>query len=369
MEMTEEIKKAFLNLCEKASTSDSKNLANLFYRSEDMDEFEIPSFQNFLRNNEVLCERVVSVNNASGEKEETGPVVRVFYSYKSAKSEKPVSTEYTWFAFRKSDTGDWKVTGKGVYLKHLSQIRQWRRLEGDRITHYFDYSIKKSMDSIHAGCAHDEYKKLEEYMEEEGLESPLDYFVFDDEKSLSELGFEASTAGFDWIFSNQPCDLFQMCSQRLRRLNGRIPRFFLFGFSAYYAQFAAEGRYPVFNISKESFSGKVAEIMEGLPMDKATKLCSNVEFDQWAQYVALFTVMSRANVHPHTTMLLILSSFIKFLMESPDIGSSPSIRKEQLLKTFKNGTTENFENVFKEVTGMKLRKADKLWRKFLKKAK
>ncbi len=368
--MSTELKETFAKLCETARGKGMDQLKSFFRRPSDMDEFEIESFQNFLKNNKVFFEKVEELGKPSTDSEEEGQIARLFYAYQPPKAEKPILSDYTWFAFQKTpESGEWKVTGKGAYLKRLAQVGEWRVIKGESMNHFFDYSIKKSMDHINAGCAQDEYSKLLEYMEEKAPDTPMDCFVFDDEKSLPEIGLEAGTAGVDWVFSNQPCDLFQITSHLMRQLNSRVPRFFLFGFSAYYAQFVAEGRYPVVNASKDDFTQKAAEFFNEMPPDKMTKLVSNVEFDHWAQYVAFMIIMSKKGVHPHTIMLLISASFIQFLAESPDLGSSPEIRKEKILKLMKKGTTENFENLFKETTGLKLRKVDKLWRKWLKKAK
>lgn len=358
--MNTEIMDAFTGLCEAAKGKKNRDLLEFFYRPEDMDEFEVSSFQDFLKRYEVTFHKVLELGD--------GDLVRVFYSYIPEGSTDPVSTDYTWFPFRKTqENGTWKETGKGTYLKYLAELKGWRKIEGEKISHYFDYSIKKSMDAIHAECAQVEYVKLLEYWGEKGPDVPIDYFVFDDEKSLPELGLEASASGYDWVFSNHPCDLFQLATQALRGWNSRVPRFFLFGFSAYYAQFVAEGRYPVFNISRQEFSEQVHRILEGLPPEKITRLASNIDFDRWAQYVAFFAVISRMGAHPHTIMLLISSSFVTFLFESDAIGSSPADRKEKILKVLKEGTTENFEDTFKKVVGIKLKKADKLWRKALRK--
>lgn len=358
------LQEIFLRLCEEAKKKESRDLGGLFLSPEDMREFEIPSFQNFLKHNEVAFHKAVPLGGLSDEKEGEADFVRVFYSYKPEKGLEPVSTEYTWFAFQKDmEKGKWKVAGKGAYLKRLAEIQNWRKIDGERIHHHFDYSIKKSMDPIHAGCAQGEYERLLKFFEEKGPDFPLDYFVFDGEKSLPEIGLEAGVSGRDWVFSNQPCDLFQLCSHLLRRLNGKIPRFFLYGFSVYYAQFIAEGRYPVVHASKEVFSEEAANIMKNIPPEKITKLVSNVEFDRWVQYVAFFTLVSNFRMHPHTAMLLISCSFVKFLFESEEFGSSPEERKAKVLNTLKKGTTEDFEDVFKKNMGLKLKKADKLWRK------
>lgn len=365
--MTAKPQEIFIRLCEEAKKKDSRDLAGLFRSPEDMDEFEIPSFQNFLKHNEVAFHKAVAVGDSSQEKTEETDFVRVFYSYTPEKGRAPVSTEYTWFPFQKDpEKGEWKVSGKGAYLKRLSERQGWRRIDGEKIRHFFDYSIKKSMDPIHAGCVQGEYERLTKFFEEKAPDSALDYFVFDGEKSLPEIGLEAGTAGRDWVFSNHPCDLFQLCSHFLRRLNEKIPRFFLYGFSAYYAQFIAGGRYPVFNASKEVFQEETKNIMESIPVEKLTKLVSNVEFDRWAQYAAFFSLVSRSSVHPHTALLLMSCSFVKFLFESEETGGSPEERKAKILMALKKGTTEDFEDVFKKSMGLKLKKADKLWRKEVK---
>lgn len=369
--MEKELEQAFTGLCESARKNETRTLPDLFDSPEAMDEMELPSLRHFLAQNEVSLSRVEFMESAPGAAGDTD-LARVFYSYRHSKLKKemePVSTEYTWFLFRKTEGGAWKAASKGAYLRRLAETRRWRRIEGERIVHHFDYSIKKSMDSIHAGCAQEEYARLLEFLGETGRASPLDYFVYNDEKSLPELGLEAGASGTRWIFSAQPCDLFQMTCQVLKAVNGRLPRFPLFGFAAYYTQFVAGGRYPIFPFSAEELPKKAAEAIKEIPPAAIGQLTSNVEFDRWAQMVSYFVHVSRKPFSAQFFLLLYASSFVKFLFESEEIGATPGERKEKILKVLKRGDGENFESIFKETAGLKLRKAEKSWLKALAKGR
>ena len=369
--MKAELEKAFTDLREAARKNDVRILPSLFDGPEAMDEMEVPSLRHFLAQNEVALHRVEVMDPAPGKEE--ADLARVYYSYRPNKLKKeaePFASEYTWFLFRKAPGGgSWKAAGKGTYLKRLAEIRQWRRIDGERIVHYFDYSIKKSMDAIHAGCAQQEYAGVLDFLGEKGGSFPLDYFVYDDAKSLPELGLEAGASGAHWVFSGHPCDLFQLSCHSLKGVNGRVPRFFLFGFAAYYTHIVAGGRYPIFNFSREEFPQKAAEMLRDMPPAAIGLVVSNVEFDRWAQVVSYFLHLSRKPFSAQTLLLLSSSSFVKFLFESEDIAPTAMERKEKVLKVLKKGNADNFENVFKETVGLKLRKVEKSWLKALAKGR
>jgi len=369
--MKTELEKAFTDLCAAAGKNDARLLPDIFDAPEAMDEMEVPSLRHFLSQNEVVLHKVEAMDPAPGTEE--ADLARACYSYRPNKLKKeaePFSSEYTWFLFRKAPgSATWKAADKGLYLKRLSETREWRRMEGEKIRHYFDYSIKKSMDSINAGCAQQEYAGVLDFLGEKGGSFPLDYFVYDDAKSLPELGLEACASGARWVFSGHPCDLFQLSCHSLKSVNGRIPRFFLFGFAAYYTHIVAGGRYPIFNFSREEFSQKAAEMLRDMPPTSVGLVASNVEFDRWAQVVSYFLHLSRKPFSAQTLLLLYASSFIKFLFESEDIAPTAIERKEIILKVLKKGNADNFENVFKETVGLKLRKAEKLWLKALAKGR
>jgi oligoendopeptidase F len=65
-------------------------------------------------------------------------------------------------------------------------------------------------------------------------------------------------------------------------------------------------------------------------------------------------------------VFLITASFFKFLFESEAVSESPDIRKKRIIEILKTGKENDFEDTFKKLTGLKIKKAEKLWKKDLK---
>ena len=82
--------------------------------------------------------------------------------------------------------------------------------------------------------------------------------------------------------------------------------------------------------------------------------------------VSIMSILSQQAAHPNLMVFLITASFFKFLFESETVGESPDIRKKRIIEILKTGKENDFEDTFKKLTGLKIKKAEKLWKKDLK---
>ena len=64
--MKKELEEAFGVLCERAKKEGAEGLSDLFHRPEDIYEFEIAAYRNFLKQNTVTFNKALAVDDGSG---------------------------------------------------------------------------------------------------------------------------------------------------------------------------------------------------------------------------------------------------------------------------------------------------------------
>lgn len=352
----EEIK-SITEFIEHLKEDDFKDYQNYFHKPEDEFEFEIKAFKDFIQKRDILCKEIELVDGKNN-------VAKLKYKYKNRGETVERSDSTTWFPVKKSGNM-WKISNKGEYLKSLAKSKNWRKIETPQITFYFDSFLKKTLDQINAENAVSELINLKKFLYMEN-DLKVSYFVYDDEKSLHELGFKSNVSGQDWIISNHPCDVFQLVSLFVKRNNPDIPKYLLNGFSAYYDFWISKSSSSIFNFSKQDFDRITFNSIRNGYYIKIKNLLNNLEFHKWTEMITIMSILSQQKSHPILMVFLTSSSFIKFLFENEVIGEIEEIRKKRILEILKTGKENDFENIFKKITGIKIKKAEKLWKKDLK---
>ena len=354
----EKINNLFTEFVSNLKNNGSEDYQKYFCNSNDRFEFEIDAFKDFLRKHEVFPDEFEPIP-------EKKSIAKLKYKYRDSSGElEKRSDSSTWVPMKKDGEG-WKISNKGEYLKCLAESKKWRKIKTENIICYFDSFLKKTLDQINAESGSSGLIDIKKYLD---IEEKLDvsYIVYDDEKSLHELGFKSNLAGHDWIISNYPCDVFQLISLCLKRLNPELPKYFLYGFATYYAHYISKSSFPLFNFPKEDFDKFAFNSVKYGYYIKSIKLLSNTEFQKWTEMVSIMSILSQQKAHPNLMVFLMTASFMKFLFDSEALGESPDIRKKRIIEILKTGKVNDFEDTFKKITGLKLKKAEKLWKKDLK---
>lgn len=328
-----------------------------FCNLADQFEFEIEAFKDFIQKQELSYDKIDFVD-------ETRKIAKLIYKHKESDNSTERSGHTTWFPMKKSK-GVWKVSNKGEYLKCLAESKKWRKIKTEHIIFYFDSFLKKTLDQVNAESGASEFNKMKKYLNLDD-ELKISYFVYDDEKSLHELGFNSNISGQNWIISNHPCDVFQLVSLCVKRANPELPKYLMYGFSTYYAYYISKSTFPVFNFPRQDFDMLALNSIKYGYYIKILKLLNNLEFHKWTEMVSIMSILSQQKSHPSLTIFLTSASFIKFLFENDAIGKNDEIRKKRILDIIKSGKEKDFENTFKKITGLKIKKAEKLWKKDLK---
>ena len=353
----EKINNLFTDFINNLKNDGSEDYQKYFCNSNDRFEFEIEAFKDFIKKHEVLPDEFELIPKKKN-------IAKLKYKYRDSSEAEKRSDNSTWVPMKK-DGNVWKISNKGEYLKCLAESNKWRKIETENITFYFDSFLKKTLDQMNAESGSSELINIKKYLD---IEEKLDvnYFVYDDEKSLHELGFKSNVAGHNWIISNYPGDVFHLISLCVKRLNPELPKYFLYGFSTYYAHYISNSSFPIFNFPKQDFDVLALNSIKYGYYIKIKKLINNAEFQKWTEMVSIMSILSQQKSHPNLMVFLITASFVKFLLESDAIGENKSIRKEKIIKILKTGKENDFEDTFKKITGLKIKKAEKLWKKNLK---
>lgn len=352
-----EITKNFTDFIANLKEDNSDDYQRYFCNLDDQFEFEIEAFKDFIQKQELSCEKIDFVD-------ETRNIAKLKYRHKETGDSMERSNHTTWLLLKKSK-GVWKISNKGEYLKCLAQSKKWRKIKTEHIIFYFDSFLKKTLDQINAESGVSELNSIRKYLNSED-ELNVSYFVYDDEKSLHELGFNSNISGHNWIISNQPCDVFQLVYLCVKRVNPELPKYFMYGFSAYYAYHVSKSSFPIFHFPKQDFDKLALNSIKYGYYTKILKLLNNLEFHKWIEMVSIMSILSQQKSHPNLMVFLTSASFIKFLFENKAIGENHEIRKKRVLEIIKSGKEKDFENIFRKITGLKIKKAEKLWKKDLK---
>ena len=354
----EEIKNLFTEFVDNLKNNGAEDYKKYFCGPDDRFEFEIDAFKNFIENHEVLPDEIELVPGKMN-------LGKLQYKYRdSSGGAEDRSDNTTWMPMKK-DGEVWKISNRGEYLKSLAESNEWRKIETENVVFYFDSFLKQTLDQINAESGSSELINIKEYFNlEEDIK--VSYIVYDDEKSLKELGFKSNHAGHNWIISNHPSDVFQLTSLCVKRLNPELPKFLLYGFSAYYSYYISHSSFPLFNFSKQDFDRIALSSVEYGYYVKMIKLFNNAEFQKWTEMISVMSILSQQKTHPNLMVFLVTASFVKFLAENESIGENLDIRKKQLIEILKTCKESNFEKIFKDITGLKIKKAEKLWKKDLK---
>ena len=354
----EKINNLFTEFVNNLKNNGSENYQKYFCRPDDRFEFEIEAFKDFIKKHEVFPDEFELIPKNKN-------IAKLKYKYRNSSGEAEERSDNSTWVPMKKDGESWKISNKGEYLKCLAESKKWRKIKTENIIFYFDSFLKKTLDQMNAESGSSELINIKKYLDIEE-ELNISYIVYDDEKSLHELGFKSNLAGHEWIISNYPCDVFQLISLCIRRLNPELPKYFLYGFSTYYAYYISNSSFPLFNFPKEDFNRLALNSIKYGYYIKIIKLLNNTEFQKWTEMVSIMSILSQQVAHPNLMVFLITASFFKFLFESETVGESPDIRKKRIIEILKTGKENDFEDTFKKLTGLKIKKAEKLWKKDLK---
>lgn len=328
-----------------------------FHNSADSFEFEMDAFQDFIKNRELSCEEMELVGEYKN-------IARLKYRYKESGESTDRSDCTTWFPMKK-DNNIWKFSNRGEYLRCLAESNKWRKIETPDINFYFDSFLKKTLDHINVEDGLSEFKTIKKFLNlEDG--SRVNYFVYDDEKSLHDLGFNSNMSGQNWIISNHPCDVFQFVSLCIKSINPELPKYFLYGFASYYAYYISKSCFPLFNFPKEDFDRFTLNVFRSGYYTKIKKLLNNLEFQKWSEMISIISILSQQKLPQNLIVFLIPTSFTKFLFENEIMGKNELTRKTRMLEIINTCRGKEFKNTFKKITGIKIKKAEKLWKKELK---
>tara|TARA_B100000315_G_C14588011_1_gene594196 strand:+ start:2937 stop:4019 length:1083 start_codon:yes stop_codon:yes gene_type:complete len=353
----EKINNLFTEFVNNLKNNGSEDYQKYFCKPDDRFEFEIEAFKNFIEKHEVFPDEFELIPKKK--------MAKLKYKYRDTSGEPEERSDNSTWVSMKKDGESWKISNKGEYLKCLAESNKWRKIKTGDITFYFDSFLKKTLDQMNAESGFSELINIKKYL---NIYEELDvsYIVYDDEKSLHELGFKSNLAGHDWVISNYPCDVFQLITLCMKRLNPELPKYFLYGFSTYYAHYISKSSFPLFNFPKEDFDKFALNSINYGYYIKIIKLLNNTEFQKWTEMVSIMSILSQQRAHPNLMVFLITASFVKFLFESEALGEIPDIREKRIIEILKTGKENDFEDSFKKITGLKIKKAEKLWKNDLK---
>ena len=353
----EKINNLFTEFVNNLKNNGSEDYQKYFCKPDDRFEFEIEAFKNFIEKHEVFPDEFELIPKKK--------MAKLKYKYRDTSGEPEERSDNSTWVSMKKDGESWKISNKGEYLKCLAESNKWRKIKTGDITFYFDSFLKKTLDQMNAESGSSELINIKKYL---NIYEELDvsYIVYDDEKSLHELGFKSNLAGHDWVISNYPCDVFQLITLCMKRLNPELPKYFLYGFSTYYAHYISKSSFPLFNFPKEDFDKFALNSINYGYYIKIIKLLNNTEFQKWTEMVSIMSILSQQRAHPNLMVFLITASFVKFLFESEALGEIPDIREKRIIEILKTGKENDFEDSFKKITGLKIKKAEKLWKNDLK---
>lgn len=290
---------------------------------------------------------------------------KVSYALKDKNKEKEHPSH--WFAV-KHENNKVILISRFHYLEAKAIKENWRKTSHNKITFYFDYTIKKSLDETMISSSIDQIKTATTLFQIPN-DITLNYFVCDNYESMKTLGFNSTTSNANNIISFSAFDVFEIIKMITSNLNPNASSFIADGFALYYSKYIARGN-DTFEFSSSDIDPMAKEILFHAPYDKIKKCIQNNKYEEITNTLFFFSVIYTSKNQTIDFNLILLSpptSFITFLVrENTLIDISEKQAISNVIRLLSLTSYKDIKKEFKKLFTFSIGKYNRQWKKHLK---